>query len=145
MKTTKYKGYTVHSNGKVEKKKGGGYIIANSINKYGHRTMSVAENNKKVSTSYHKFIWEAFNGPVPNGMTIDHIDDNPSNNRLDNLQLLTMGQNLSKAHQSLSKKDRDTAKYLRSLGWSMRKVALELGHPYENIWRYLTKGYLYND
>lgn len=37
----------------------------------------------------HVAVWEAFHGPTPPGKTIDHIDRNRSNNRLDNLRAAT--------------------------------------------------------
>lgn len=45
----------------------------------------------------HRLVWLAFNGEIPHGMEIDHIDQNRHNNRLDNLQLLTHSENVSKA------------------------------------------------
>lgn len=41
----------------------------------------------------HRVIWEMVNGPIPQGMVIDHIDRNPFNNSLSNLRLATRGQN----------------------------------------------------
>ena len=50
----------------------------------------------------HRFIWESFNGLIPDGKEINHIDGNKKNNKLQNLQLLTHQQNCKK-----SAKDRD--------------------------------------
>lgn len=41
----------------------------------------------------HRVIWAIHNGPIPAGMVIDHIDHNPSNNKLENLRLVTTAQN----------------------------------------------------
>lgn len=37
--------------------------------------------------------WQAFNGLIPNGYEIDHINNNPQDNRLENLQCITKSQN----------------------------------------------------
>lgn len=42
----------------------------------------------------HRLVWEAFNGPIPEGMVINHKDENPSNNNLDNLMLCSQSENL---------------------------------------------------
>lgn len=44
----------------------------------------------------HRAVWEAFNGPIPDGMDIDHIDGNPKNNALNNLQPLSHRNNILK-------------------------------------------------
>jgi hypothetical protein len=41
----------------------------------------------------HRIIWEMFNGPIPEGIQIDHIDGDPYNNRIENLRLATQSQN----------------------------------------------------
>ena len=41
----------------------------------------------------HVVIWEMFNGKIPKGMVIDHIDHNRVNNRLNNLRLVTQQTN----------------------------------------------------
>ena len=44
----------------------------------------------------HRFIWAWFYDKVPDGYEIDHINNDPFDNRLDNLQLLTTYENRKK-------------------------------------------------
>lgn len=37
----------------------------------------------------HRLVWQLFNGEIESGMTIDHIDQNPLNNRIENLRCVT--------------------------------------------------------
>lgn len=41
----------------------------------------------------HRIIWEMCNGPIPDGMLVDHINRDPWDNRLENLRLAKSGQN----------------------------------------------------
>ena len=54
--------------------------------------MSHPQTNILVSN----IVWIWFNGQIPQGYDIDHIDNNPMNNNLSNLQLLTRKENLAK-------------------------------------------------
>ena len=42
------------------------------------------------------WVWDTHKGDIPEGKQIDHIDGNTSNNSIDNLQLLTPRQNMTK-------------------------------------------------
>ena len=37
----------------------------------------------------HRVIWEMFNGPIPKGMVIDHINRKPGDDRIENLRCTT--------------------------------------------------------
>lgn len=61
-----------------------GYMTC-GVRKYGRK------NHKGCKV--HRFVWECFNGFVPHGKIIDHINDIRDDNRLCNLQLMTQQQN----------------------------------------------------
>ena len=41
----------------------------------------------------HRVIWQMFNGEIPDGMQVDHIDGNTKNNKIENLRLANANQN----------------------------------------------------
>lgn len=49
------------------------------------------------SYSLHKLLWESFMGPIPEGMVLDHIDGDRSNNDLTNLRLVSQSENMLNA------------------------------------------------
>lgn len=51
----------------------------------------------------HRVIWEMFNGPIPEGMLVDHIDRDVYNNRIENLRLATRQQNNANSMGKYSK------------------------------------------
>jgi hypothetical protein len=81
--------------------------------KTGHR-IKVGDicNNKNIKTGYkrvglygkrydnHRVIWEMFNGKIPDGLQIDHINSKKDDNRISNLQLVTAKQNQQRKNSS---------------------------------------------
>lgn len=51
---------------------------------------------KRKQYQLHNLIWVLHNGEIPDSLYVDHIDNDPSNNKIDNLQLLTLPENLRK-------------------------------------------------
>lgn len=49
----------------------------------------------------HEEIWMAANGPIPEGGHIHHIDGDPSNNAVDNLEWLPVGDHLRHHHEGV--------------------------------------------
>lgn len=67
--------------------------VAGRIDKNGYRRLCI----DYVRIDCHRAIWIMVYGSIPEGMVIDHIDHDRSNNRLDNLRLTTVkgnGRNL---------------------------------------------------
>ena len=49
------------------------------------------------SYQVHRFIWECFNGIIPDDKVIDHINNDKEDNRLCSLQLITQQNNCKKS------------------------------------------------
>ena len=60
---------------------------------FGYLQVCLRKNNKNHSLYVHRLVWEAFNGLIPEGMQVNHINEIKSDNRLDNLNLMTAVQN----------------------------------------------------
>ena len=60
-------------------------------------------NNTRKHVSVHRAVWEAFNGEIPEGYEINHIDGNGRNNNLNNLELVTHSDNCKKANHGNKK------------------------------------------
>lgn len=52
-------------------------------------------NNTKMGIKLqHRIVWETFNGEIPKGMEIDHINTNRYDNRLENLRCVSHKDNM---------------------------------------------------
>lgn len=90
----------------------------------------------------HRLVWEAFNGPIPKGMWINHKDGNKANNHLDNLELTTPSENHFHASRVLKRRYArgletsnalltplalEAIVLLKNAGWSQNKIAGAFG------------------
>jgi hypothetical protein len=58
---------------------------------------SPCKDGKYAKVAVHRAMWEAFNGPIPEGMEINHKNLDRADNRLDNFELLTHRENIKHA------------------------------------------------
>lgn len=78
-----------HSYNKAMNKVKAGEFADTNISDKGYRTVQYAGKSLKA----HRVIWEMFNGEIPNGYVIDHVNNDRSDNRIENLRLATNAEN----------------------------------------------------
>lgn len=71
----------------------GGKVRAQYTNIDGYKTVSVTGGGARKTLSVHVAVLEAFSGPRPPGLVCRHMDGNPANNTLANLQWGTPSDN----------------------------------------------------
>lgn len=63
-------------------------------NTHGYEYVFVPDRG---GTGAHRVVWEAMHGPIPAGLTINHVDGVKTNNRPDNLELATPSEQIAHA------------------------------------------------
>jgi len=86
----------------------------------------------------HRVIWEAFNGPIPEGAEIDHINGDKADNRLENLRLSCrrMNQRAYRNLQGGSSKYRGVSWYKSAKKW---KAQIQHNGKHTHIGYYYTE------
>jgi hypothetical protein len=89
-----YDGYLVSSHGRVKSMKSGEpYEMLSHPNHKGYRMVCVRSGGKSFRRRIHRLVLDAFVGECPDGMQCSHIDGDPANNRLDNLNWVSQMEN----------------------------------------------------
>jgi hypothetical protein len=89
--------YQVSNWGNVKSLLRGGRILKNDISICGYYRVTLYLNNKSKHMKVHKLVAMAFLGHIPNGHNevVNHIDNNPLNNNLNNLEIVSQRYNAS--------------------------------------------------
>ena len=69
--------------------------LKQAISNNGYYKVNLCWNGKPKYYFVHRLIWEAFNGPIPKGLQINHKDENKRNNCLSNLEVVTPQYNVT--------------------------------------------------
>lgn len=105
----------VTDDGKVFNKKMEEYKLKCTSN--GYIEFNTRRNYNIVYCLVHRLVYETFVGKIPEGLQIDHINNVRTDNRLENLQLLSRLENVRKA--KLNKPTSEFGlKYFEHFGYS---------------------------
>lgn len=82
--------YVINANGELFYKTTKGYArMRTLIDHSGYEYTQLRVNGKKKTVLIHRLVYQAFVGPIPRSLEMDHIDGCKLNNTLSNLRLLT--------------------------------------------------------
>lgn len=115
MKSLNYRGNT-----------GKEHLLKIQKNKWGYSIVALCNKGKSKYFQIHRLVYEAFVGEIPQGMQVNHINEIKTDNRLENLNLMTPKENInwgtanerrSKAHTGkfVSKETREKIGKIRSI------------------------------
>lgn len=64
-----------------------------------HRVSFVTSEGDRYRVLVHRLVWYVYKGPIPDGLTINHENGDKTDNRLDNLELMTISDNIKHGFQ----------------------------------------------
>lgn len=70
------------------------YIVNNKDKR--KRVILIGNDGSRLGMTLARYIWETHNGKVPYGLEVDHINNDKTDDRIENLQLLTQIDNIRK-------------------------------------------------
>ena len=93
-----FSNYATNKNGEVINVKTG--RIRKMTNCKGYLCFSIYDKKLEKPKNYyqHRFVFEVFQGPIPRCFEVDHQNNNKTDNRIKNLQLLSHKQNSEKSN-----------------------------------------------
>lgn len=68
-------------------------ILKPQINDSGYYRVELWKQSIGKHYKVHRLVWEAFNGSIPEGLQVNHINEIKTDNRLENLNLMTCKEN----------------------------------------------------
>lgn len=109
-----FPGYRINEYGEVLSTRG--KPLCQWSDNMGYRQVVLYRNNKRCYKRVHRLVYEAFKGPIPAGLIVNHIDENKENNALENLELITNALNIKHFHDYNSLKSYDVSVYNKADG-----------------------------
>ena len=74
-------------------------ILTQTLNNSGYLRVRISRVGIRKNIYVHKIVAESFLGPRPNGLFVNHIDCNKTNNNIENLEYVTRKENMNHARK----------------------------------------------
>ena len=71
-------------------------------NHFGYRSVTLSKDSEVKTFTVHKLVMASFIGPRPDGLDIDHWDENKANNKLSNLSYMTKAENNYRSRKNMT-------------------------------------------
>jgi hypothetical protein len=139
--------YAVSDRGRVKRLTPGrrtkpGQMLSLSLMKIGYHMVNPVVDGKNVPMYVHRLVAEAFVGPCPAGLEVNHKDGDKTNNVVTNLEYVTHGENMRHARRLGLIHDRCTipdtvvrrVRKLRQGGMSYSKIVKATGVSIGHCW-----------
>jgi hypothetical protein len=68
-------------------------ILKQRLNKYGYPIVCLHNNGMQKTESVHRLMWLTWRGEIPEGYQVNHINEIKTDNRIENLNLMTCKEN----------------------------------------------------
>ena len=68
-------------------------VLKPVMNRDGYLKVGLWKDGKMKKFTIHRLVYSAFCGEIPNELQVNHIDEDKTNNKLENLNLMTPKQN----------------------------------------------------
>lgn len=134
-----YPGYEVSNLGQVRNKITGKLLsLATKKGKYPYQRAHLCQDGKARYLLVHRLVLEAFVGQCPEGHQCLHLDNNPRNNRLDNLKWGTIAENHSTIqrvgeYNGRAKLTEEDVKYIRKYAGPLKDLVNKFDVSYGHI------------
>lgn len=89
-------------------------ILKQSKQKNGYYRVTLSANNKQKKHSIHRLVAQSFLKDYSNELEVNHIDGNPANNKLSNLEMISFENHYKKENQRRTKRRLNNKRYIES-------------------------------
>ena len=108
-------------------------VIDDSHQKFNNNVYyRIKDGHYNLTTSIHRVVFEYYNGTIPTGYSIHHIDLNPANNDIENLTLLSRDEH-AKFHKTVNGETRKKTVFYRKTSQNCSQVCF--------LWRGICDGH----
>lgn len=118
-------------------------VLCSMHNVRGYLKFSGSDKSECPNPRFvHRAIWETFNGPIPEGMEIDHKHGNRSDNRLSELECVTHIENMANPHFRQKRQELNTNDYRQKMRIAVSNKAKkhsDFGNKYQEYYNLLIK------